>query len=66
MDAADRLLGYLKATLGQGILIPKGGGLAWMSYHAKIKNKLFITLGRSSYLMQIKEAIGRVPILRRS
>ncbi|GJT55139.1 retrotransposon protein, putative, ty1-copia subclass [Tanacetum coccineum] len=32
MDAADHLLGYLKATLGQGILIPKGGGINLTTY----------------------------------
>ncbi|GKD77168.1 hypothetical protein Tco_1339789 [Tanacetum coccineum] len=32
MDAADHLLGYLKATLGQGILIPKGGGINLTAY----------------------------------
>ncbi|GKB98102.1 putative RNA-directed DNA polymerase [Tanacetum coccineum] len=32
MDAADRLLGYLKATPGQGILIPKGGGINLTAY----------------------------------
>ncbi|GKE03897.1 secreted RxLR effector protein 161-like protein [Tanacetum coccineum] len=32
MDVADRLLGYLKATLRQGILIPKGGGINLTTY----------------------------------
>ncbi|GJW71958.1 secreted RxLR effector protein 161-like protein, partial [Tanacetum coccineum] len=32
MDAADCLLGYLKATSGQGILIPKGGGINLTAY----------------------------------
>ncbi|GJY32371.1 uncharacterized protein Tco_0415866 [Tanacetum coccineum] len=32
MDAANRLLGYLKATMGQGILIPKGGGINLTAY----------------------------------
>ncbi|GJU56477.1 putative RNA-directed DNA polymerase [Tanacetum coccineum] len=32
MDAADRLLGYLKVTPGQGILIPKGGGINLTAY----------------------------------
>ncbi|KAK9047968.1 hypothetical protein SSX86_033070 [Deinandra increscens subsp. villosa] len=32
MDAATRVLRYLKSTLGQGILLPKEGGMSLLSY----------------------------------
>ncbi|GJY09948.1 secreted RxLR effector protein 161-like protein [Tanacetum coccineum] len=49
MDVADRLLRYLKATLRQGILIPKGGGINLTTY------------SDSDWALG---SIGRVPILR--
>ncbi|GKD37788.1 uncharacterized mitochondrial protein-like protein [Tanacetum coccineum] len=59
MDAADRLLGYLKATPGQGILISKGGGINLTAYRdSDWLGCLIMRRSRTCYLL----LLGGAPI----
>ncbi|GKE77885.1 secreted RxLR effector protein 161-like protein [Tanacetum coccineum] len=59
MDAADRLLRYLKAILGQGILILKGGGINLTAYSDSDWLGFLITRrSRTGYLL----LLGGAPI----
>ncbi|KAJ0481517.1 putative RNA-directed DNA polymerase [Helianthus annuus] len=76
MDAATRVLRYLKSTPGQGILLPKEVGMNLLSYCdadwlgcpfvKKVSNWLLIVSQRSAHIMDVKEAISSFKIICRS
>ncbi|KAD5317201.1 hypothetical protein E3N88_17147 [Mikania micrantha] len=73
MQAAVRVLRYLKLTLGQGILLSKNGAMDLVAYSdadwlgCQVTRRSRTTPPwRSSYILEVKETIYRVPIFCRS